>query len=135
MNCYECSAGPGIGQCDGCNGNMHLTGAAPNFCCDASCQTCTGPLITDCLSCPPGPPITIWDPILHNCCNVECKTCFGPNRDQCTSCPNHYYLSSANICGICDATCDACVIPGGPTDCTSCILPLHMLTPVGACCH
>ncbi|KAK3508672.1 hypothetical protein QTP70_003316 [Hemibagrus guttatus] len=78
--------------------------------CHSTCRTCSGPLDTDCTSCPEGLRTDIHGrcamptscPSHHysdrdgecHLCHKHCHQCSGPDHSQCLSCyPNHYLLS------------------------------------------
>lgn len=80
--------------------------------CHSTCQTCSGPLDTDCTSCPEGLRTDMHGrcatptscPSHHysdrdgacHLCHKHCHQCFGPDHSQCLSCyPNHHLLSES----------------------------------------
>ena len=89
--------------------------------CDSSCATCSGPLATECLTCPGGTYLFSGnnsclacnvDGYSHpdgvNCiqCETSCNTCDGPLATDCLTCPPSTYLFSGN------STCLACNVDG-----------------------
>jgi peptidoglycan/xylan/chitin deacetylase (PgdA/CDA1 family) len=76
--------------------------------CDATCATCSGPLATDCTTCPTGNYKSAT-----GC--VPCSTC-KPGTVQTAACGP----TKDTVCTACDPTCVTCSGPL-PTDCNACV--------------
>ncbi|EAS02481.2 hypothetical protein TTHERM_00629930 (macronuclear) [Tetrahymena thermophila SB210] len=124
FSCLKCKEGYVGRDCSECNiaqGKYIFN----NICksCDSSCQTCSGPLKTDCIDCK----IQAFkvDPINKLCqCTIEnCQTCdldgiecikcidgYTLKDKKCTFCDiqNGYFISPENICQECHSSCMKC---------------------------
>lgn len=60
--------------------------------CHSECATCSGPLRTNCLTCPINLVLA-----QGSCCDATCSTCSGPNSSDCTSCSANQYLAQFQI--------------------------------------
>jgi hypothetical protein len=101
--------------CDsGCSPRSYLDPLIPNVCqpCDASCNTCTGGLPTNCSSC--------FSSLLLDS-DMSCQAQCSPG----------YLVSSPGVCGPCGYNCMTCTVRG-PFNCTSCFSDSY-LRQDGAC--
>lgn len=131
--------------------NTYYADSGNNQCvgCDSSCNRCTGPLATDCLTCTSGSLLSSNNSCISSCptgqyslnhvcyyCISSCASC--TSASVCTSCQKvagqPYYLDSSGTCVvICPTgtyadvslTCISCTSPcvtcsGGTSLCTSC---------------
>ncbi|EAR90506.3 zinc finger lsd1 subclass family protein (macronuclear) [Tetrahymena thermophila SB210] len=119
-NCLSCQNGryldQTLKQCVlNCNSNQYVD-ANSGQCmqCHSSCQTCNGPLISNCKSCKSGlflqdsqcKPIcdgSYFGDVMTNTCQPcfnSCKTCDGPNNNNCLSClaPSLFFQQSSKTC-------------------------------------
>ena len=92
--------------------------------CSPDCTTCSSPLASSCLSCPPNRPILrdghcleycpkdqYFEPSSSACqtCDKSCGACVGPSSSECTTCPEGSILKA----GKCQsASCDKGIVPG-----------------------
>ncbi|EAS00754.2 zinc finger lsd1 subclass family protein (macronuclear) [Tetrahymena thermophila SB210] len=136
-SCYQCK-GPNSNQCTACQGNSFLdtnastcVGTCPpkqyanttnNTCsaCHPTCNSCSGPLSSNCTSCSlPNFMQTNSQSCLPTCqlneyqdqasvsckaCDLSCKTCGGQGPNNCQSCNVNQFLHLGNSCV---ATCPA----------------------------
>ncbi|EWS75787.1 zinc finger lsd1 subclass family protein (macronuclear) [Tetrahymena thermophila SB210] len=119
-NCLSCQNGryldQTLKQCVlNCNSNQ-FSDVYSGQCwqCHSSCQTCNGPLISNCKSCTSGLFLQdnqckptcdgsyFGDVITNTCqpCFNSCKTCDGPNNNNCLSClaPSLFFQQSSKTC-------------------------------------
>ena len=93
--------------------------------CDISCNTCDGPLSTNCLSCTTTRSYDAMgkkcncltgyvDQGGRDCIQITCNS--GLCR-TCSMCISGYYDSGVSICASCNYTCSTCALS---TSCTSC---------------
>ena len=117
--------------------------------CHGDCETCSGPLATDCATCSGSKPYTLGSTCLAQCppgrtpdtdgicqlCDATCLTCDGLTASGCTSCPTFapylhqsaciggcplgMYPDAINVCQQCDSTCRECTGPSS-SECSSC---------------
>ncbi|RUS76822.1 hypothetical protein EGW08_015420 [Elysia chlorotica] len=122
QHCEECKhfriGSDCVPECPG----QHYVADGDHVChpCDASCASCSGPTLLQCLSCPPGHQEHMnkdkSGEVPHYICSPECLP--------------GYYISS-NSCLPCDRMCKDC--EGGPSLCTACHDGGGSPTPEGAC--
>ena len=63
--------------------------------CDGSCETCNGPLSTNCLSCDSNSNLFFFN---NQCiiCNEKCSLCKGPTESDCIECSFGYFMYKKN---------------------------------------
>ncbi len=79
--------------------------------CHETCETCTGPLETECTACEQ----EYFLSSLNTCnkCADSCKTCNGDAENDCLSCKNDYFLELQNnyhIKGKCLVSCPSGIV-------------------------
>jgi proprotein convertase subtilisin/kexin type 5 len=120
--------------------------------CDASCATCTGPTIGDCLTCSGGATLMNGMCCASNQFNngaacsacTTCLTCDGPTDNDCLTCPAATHTKTGKFCSLnctaneyntgpgvntcvpCNAWCSTCG-GAGPNECNSCPLTYTMI--------
>jgi len=155
-DCTSCPTGWNLGPqgCTAleCGSRQFVDGVQGGICsaCHASCLTCKGPQLVDCLSCPSNfhlhkgkclqqcPTSTFLDPLSHDCkeCDASCMACQSPGSHMdCTSCfRGHLLLQGVCVSGQCGVGfyqttkggCDKChnsclTCKGpGPSNCVTC---------------
>ena len=127
-NCITCNSGKYLLQannsCVSCNVSGYYADIMTGYCeqCDSSCNTCSGILSTNCLSCNSGKYLLqannscvtcdvdgyYADTLTGHClrCDMSCKTCSGALNTNCLSCNSGKYLLQAN------KTCVSCDVDG-----------------------
>ena len=128
--CETCSAcDPGYFQAASCTETNDTVCTA----CDPSCESCSGPSPTECVSCPEGSFLedgycvpcrsceggtfqaaecTLTSDTVCTDCNNACSTCTGPGADQCTCGENEF--ASETGCDVCSEC------PSGSFEATAC---------------
>ncbi|EAS06080.3 furin-like repeat protein (macronuclear) [Tetrahymena thermophila SB210] len=141
-SCSACSNGL---SCTSCITNSSLNASKGNFCycndgyyftydwttssglclpCNNFCQTCSGPSITDCLTCKESYKLSnnicvnvcqtnqFWDFSQHKCVNCSecCSSCTGPSSNQCSSCQAGLLTYNSPVCTFNSdgSTCNSC---------------------------
>lgn len=165
-SCESCQ-GPLYNECISCLDSNAILSSSPGYCickigyyasmldpltcsqCSSNCYECSGPLDSECLSCPDNafvlfPPNECIcnsgyykeaiSPLICSTCYADCSECSGPLDTECLACKDTnaeiietcacksgYYASTISplVCDICNIDCYEC---DGPlnTNCSSC---------------
>lgn len=99
------------------NGQVKDPGADICVGCHYSCQTCTGPLETECTACDGGTNFRSLDSATHECL-----------------CQNGYVDNDVAICQLCSLFIPNCQTCSSKTVCTTCVSPVFIFNPITTAC-
>lgn len=110
---------------------MFLNASSSCYPCHSTCDTCSGPSDSECMTCPPQAYFYNGS-CLSNCfsgtyadntstcqpCDPSCTACMGPGNGNCSQCTSGYFINNST-CQRCDPSCATC---GGPgfENCSEC---------------
>ena len=138
-SCIKCQAGyflSAAGTCTMCpagKGKLHDTAfptvatgdVSCTITCDATCRTCLGTAVTECLNCGAGyfwqgsgtcakctagtgkpldsaiPTTAGSQALCTDTCHLSCSKCSGSTATDCLNCRSGYFLSAAGTCSVC----------------------------------
>jgi hypothetical protein len=130
--CAECSDEM---TCSRCYNYFYLVAAhnsTPCASCHSSCETCSGPRETECITCPPSRFMN--DEGKCQLCSEVMSKCAGCDGKTCTICATFYFLDPYGNCGNCTelANVENCYHCQSPTKCYRCN-PGFYTSPDGKC--